>query len=111
MSFSGRQVDHPVDAETNLSRVKTAQKHRRRSSNSEGIVVDDIRRTGVIDDRSFLTGASIVCRDSVSESRFNKAIIPHIRGDPEAMFARARIASACNDCRHGFSSAWSMIFC
>jgi len=94
-----------VDAEKNLSSVKTAQKQRRRSSNSEGIVVDDIRYTGVIDVRSFLVGASVVCKESARESRFNRAIIPHIRGEPEAMFARARIASACRACRHGFLSA------
>jgi len=105
MSFSERQDGQPVDAETNRSKVKTAQKHRRRSSRSCGVAVDGINVIGLRDDLSVLGRASVVWRDSTSDRRFTRAIVPHIRGDPEAMFARARIASACNDGRDGLSRA------
>ena len=105
MSCSEKQVGQPVDVATNLSKVKTAQKARRRSSSSETFEVGFIIATALIEDISFLAGASVLCRDRAKQRRFRSAIIPHIRADPEAMFPRARIASACSACNDGLSSA------
>ena len=69
------------------------------------MAVGDMIDIGLRDDLSGLWVASVVWRERVSDRRVTRAMMPHIRGEPEAMFARARIASACNDWRDGLSRA------
>ena len=91
MSLSHSVVAHPVDAHTNRSSMKIAQKHLRRSSTCE--IEPTVR---------FSRLSSIGWRDREVESLARIANTPQSRLIlPEETYDRARIVRACNDFREG----------